>query len=361
MKDSGKHDAPDIRRPGDATADWLTRVLQAGGVDAVVSGFTASNVGTGQIGDSVRFALEYARGEGPASIVGKFPAAGDASRATGIALGNYAREVNFYKHLAASAMMRTPRCYFADIHDATHEFVLMMEDLAPAAQGDQLTGVSLDTARLVLDEAAKLHVSHWGDERLDALPWVQGSKHATTPVTQEMVAAIWRQFRDRYGARVSPLAVEIGEAISGAWGREQTRAGPRCLMHNDFRPDNIMFATPAGGHPVTVVDWQTAGYGVGAADVAYFLGGAITTDERRAHEKALLDGYYAKLTALGVSGYSRDDLSTDYAAGTFQAFLTAFFAAMVVTQTERGDDMFFVMLNGAAAQIEDVGALTLQR
>ena len=354
-------DSPDIRRPGDATADWLTRVLQAGGVDAVVYGFTAKNVGTGQIGDSVRFKLDYARGgdDAPASIVGKFPAAGDMSRATGVALGNYAREVNFYRHLAASALIRTPRCYFADIDDATHEFVLMMEDLAPAAQGDQLTGVSLDTARLVLEESAKLHASHWGDDSLDDLPWIQGSKHATSPITQEMVAAIWGQFRERYGARVSPLAVEIGEAISGTWGRENTRVGPRCLMHNDFRPDNMMFATPAGGHKVTTLDWQTAGYGVGAADVAYFLGGAITTDERRAHEKALLDGYYAKLCALGVSGYGRGDLDADYAAGTFQAFLTAFFAAMVVTQTERGDDMFFVMLNGAAAQIDDVGALAL--
>lgn len=354
-----KHDLPDIRRPGDATADWLTRVLQAGGVDAVVSGFTAKNVGTGQIGDSVRFKLDYARGEGPASIVGKFPAAGDASRATGVALGNYQREVNFYKHLAKTAGINTPRCFFTDIDDTSHEFVLMMEDLAPAAQGDQLTGVSLDTARLVLEQSAMLHASHWGDDGLDDLPWVQGSKHATSPITTEMVVGIWQGFRARYGDRVSPLAVEIGEVMSSTWGRDSARVGPRCLMHNDFRPDNMMFATAEGGHPMTTVDWQTAGYGVGAADVAYFLGGAITPEERRTHEKALLDGYHAKLTSLGVSGYSRDDLNTDYAAGTFQLFLTAFFAAMVVTQTERGDNMFFVMLNGAAAQIDDVGALAL--
>ena len=355
------HDLPDIRRPGDASADWLTRVLQAGGVDAVVSSFAAKAVGTGQIGDSVRFTLDYARAgdDAPRSIVGKFPSAGDQSRATGVALGNYMREVNFYRHLAKTAKINTPRCYFTDIDDVTHEFVLMMEDLAPAAQGDQLKGISLEVARQVLDEAAKLHASHWGDDSLDELPWVQGSRHATTPITQEMVTGIWHGFRDRYGARVTPLAVEIGEAISGTWGREAGRVGPRCLMHNDFRPDNMMFATPAGGHPVTTLDWQTVGYGVGAADVAYFLGGAIPPELRRAHEKALLDGYYAQLGALGVVGYSRDMLDADYAAGTFQLFLTAFFAAMVVTQTQRGDDMFFVMLNGAAAQIEDTGALTL--
>ena len=192
-----KRDTPDIRRPGDATADWLTRVLQAGGVDAAVSSFTARNVGTGQIGDSVRFKLAYARGAGPASIVGKFPSAGDTSRATGVMLGNYMREVNFYRSLASKALINTPRCYFTDINDDTHEFVLMMEDLAPAEQGDQLAGVSLEQAYLVLDEAAKLHASHWGDDSLEDLPWLQGSKQATSPIGKEMVAGVWEAFRDR--------------------------------------------------------------------------------------------------------------------------------------------------------------------
>src|SRR5947209_10670316 len=38
---------PDIRMPGDVDAAWLTAVLRAGGVDAVVADFTARNVGTG--------------------------------------------------------------------------------------------------------------------------------------------------------------------------------------------------------------------------------------------------------------------------------------------------------------------------
>ena len=54
--------APDIRRPEAIDAAWLTRALQTSGVDAVVSDFTAAPVGTGQIGDSVRFRLRYARG-----------------------------------------------------------------------------------------------------------------------------------------------------------------------------------------------------------------------------------------------------------------------------------------------------------
>ena len=53
------------------------------------------------------------------------------------------------------------------------------------------------------------------------------------------------------------------------------------------------------------------------------------------------------------------DLKRDYGRGGFQLFLTAFFAAMVVIQTERGDDMFMQMLGSAADHILDHDALSV--
>ncbi len=351
---------PDIRRPKDIDARWLTAVLREGGVDADVKSFTARNVGTGQIGESVRFVLDYARdAEGaPRSLVGKFPSPGDESRAAGVSLGNYWREVNFYRHLASSALISTPRCWFTDVDDGTHEFVLMMDDLAPAEQGDQLKGVSIATAGLVIDEAAKLHASHWGNDSLDDYAWVNNTPKAAKPITPEMVKAIWQGFTAQYADRLTPEARHIGERMVETFDVNRVRTDrPRCLTHNDFRPDNMMFGTPAGGKPVTVLDWQSIAYSVGATDVAYFLGGAMTPEERRANETALLDRYHAGLVRHGVNNYARAELVTDYAAGSFQLFLTAFFAAMVVTRTARGDDMFFCMLNGATAQIMDHDAL----
>ncbi|MGH6910199.1 MAG: phosphotransferase, partial [Phenylobacterium sp.] len=348
---------PDIRRPGAVDADWLTRALQGAGVDAVVESFTAKAVGTGQIGDSVRFALKYARGgdDAPGSLVGKFPSADPDSFGTGVMLGNYHREVMFYRHLADGALIRTPKCLFADVADEGGEFVLLMEDLAPAMPGDQLKGVSLEQARLVIDEAAKLHASHWADEGLDELPWVSGSRAAPpSQVTPELVQALWAGFRARYAERLQPDWIEIGERIAGRFGAlAEGNAGPRCLTHNDFRPDNMMFATDAGGHPVTTLDWQSFAYGNGATDVAYFLSGAISPELRRRNEKELLDRYYAGLRLHGVQDYGRDDLARDYGRGGFLLFMTAFFAAMVVKQTARGDDMFMQMMGGASQQILD--------
>jgi len=352
---------PDIRRPAAIDAAWLTAVLQGAGVDAVVAAFEAKNVGTGQIGESVRFKLTYARDadDAPRSLVGKFPSPDETSRGTGIMLGNYLREVRFYQQLAPSARVQTPRCWFTDTDPTGGEFVLMMEDLAPAEQGDQLRGVSLDQARLVVEQAARLHASFWGDESLDDLPWVQGAKAApASAVTPELVSGLWQGFRARYADRLQPHWIEVGEALTRRWSRLGEREqGPRTLAHHDFRPDNMMFGTAAGGHPVTVLDWQSFTYAVGATDVAYFLAGALSHDVRRAHEMELLALYHAELTRLGVTGYSMDDLRRDYGVGAFQLFLTAFFASMVVIQTPRGDDMFMQMLGSAADHILDHEAL----
>jgi hypothetical protein len=350
---------PDIRRPGAVDADWLTAVLQSAEVDAVVKDFSAVSVGTGQIGDSVRFSLAYDRrsDDAPDSLVGKFPSAGEESRNTGVTLGNYVREVRFYQQLAPKALIRTPRCYFTDVDEATSEFVLMMEDLAPAEQGDQLKGVTLDQARLVVVEAAKLHASHWRDDGLDALPWVSGSRAAPPSLaTQERVAALWQGFKERYGPRLRPHWVEAGEWLSKNYSSLAERHdGPRCLTHNDFRPDNMMFASARGGHPVTVLDWQSFAYGAGATDLAYFLAGALSPVERRRREDELLGLYFRTLTDLGVSGYDIGDLKRHYGQGGYLLFLTAFFAAMIVTQTERGDAMFLNMLGGAADHMLDHG------
>jgi hypothetical protein len=48
-----------------------------------------------------------------------------------------------------------------------------------------------------------------------------------------------------------------------------------------------------------------------------------------------------------------DQLKRQYGRGANLLFLTAFFAAMVVTQTARGDDMFMQMLGSASDHIID--------
>jgi hypothetical protein len=348
--------------PGAVTPEWMTRALRAGGIDARVGAIAGRKIGAGQVGESVRFELRYdsAPASAPTTVVGKFPSPDPDSRAVDADRGNYNREVRFYLDLADGAGVTTPHCLFADVDSDSGNFVLLMEDLAPAVPGDQLRGVSLAEAELVLDEAAKLHASHWGDRSLDALPWVSESAAAPKGVDGDTIRILWRGFLDRYGDRVTPRCRGIGFAISESYevfkgGYE----GPRCLIHGDFRPDNMMFGTEHGGHPVAVVDWQSYGLGCCMADVSYFMAGALSAQQRRDHEERLLRRYHASLVRMGVDDYPFERLRRDYARYSVSLFNMAFIASMIVGRTPRGDDMFFTMLEGGADMVVDLGALDI--
>lgn len=351
--------------PDAVTPRWLEAVLAGGGVQARVRDFAMTRIGTGQIGQSLRFDLQYADApdDAPASLVGKFPAPEPESRNAGVALGNYAREVNFYRRLAGTALISLPKCYAAEFDPATDDFILMMEDLSPAEQGDQLRGCTLDQARLAVLEAANLHASHWDDPAIDALPWVSGAKAAPPAASAApgALAALWDGFCARYGDRVEADMRRVGAALVAGFDQyESGYDGPKSLVHIDYRPDNMMFASPRGGRALTVLDWQSVSYGCGVTDVAYFLAGALPRDVRRAAERELLAEYHDRLAQLGVR-YDLDRLWDDYRSRAFALFLVAFYAAMLVTQTPRGDDMFFAMLRGATDQALDLDALAFLR
>jgi aminoglycoside phosphotransferase (APT) family kinase protein len=351
-----------ILRPEAITPSWLTRVLAAGGVDAEVRDFTTARVGTGQIGQSIRFALDHGRADhaAPSSLVGKFPSPEEESRNAGVVLGNYIREVNFYRRLAPTALISTPKCYFADVDEASSEFVLMMEDLAPAQQGDQLKGCTLEQARLAVREAAHLHASHWADERIEDLAWVSGTRAAGERPAFDR-KALWQVFCARYGDRMSAESRRIGETLNTNFAAyESYYRGPKSLVHIDYRPDNLMFASASGGRPITVLDWQSLAFGCGVTDVAYFLAGALERNLRRSVEKDLLKEYHERIRELGVD-YDFETLWRDYRSRAFALFLVAFYAAMIVTPTPRGDDMFMAMIGSATDQILDLDSLSFLR
>jgi len=192
--------------PKDITAEYLSAVLNHSGVTGQVADFQASNVGTGQVGQNVRFALTWADGpdpKAPASVVGKFTSDDPVSRETGKALLNYLKEVRFYQQLRSTLDIQTPKVLFTDIEEDTHNFVLMMEDLAPAAQGDQLAGCDVAAAKLGLTELARLHGPRWGDASLYDYDWLGRPDPAAEDAINGLYEQLFPGYIDRYGARLS--------------------------------------------------------------------------------------------------------------------------------------------------------------
>ena len=108
-----------------------------------------------------------------------------------------------------------------------------------------------------------------------------------------------------------------------------------------------------------MVDWQTLAWGPGSTDVAYFIGGCLSAEDRRAHEPDLLAGYHDALCRRGVQDYSLEQLRADARRDTFAGILMAIVASMVVQRTERGDLMFLASASRHAQHALDVDAPAL--
>ncbi|WP_207790154.1 oxidoreductase family protein [Polymorphobacter arshaanensis] len=337
---------------------WLTDVLRRSGAlqSARVTDLTWKNVGAGMLGDSIRFDLRYDRDEdgAPASVVGKFPARDAVSRATGIDFGLYQTEVRFYQEIAATVAVRAPHCYYADINPATGDFAVILEDLGPARQGNQLTGCSLADAEQAMIQGAALHGPRWGEAGLRDIPWIASRAGTGSAVVDGMPGFI-AEFHRRYDDILEPEFMAVADRYAANalafLGRDYA---PLTLGHVDFRLDNMLFDARGGSVPLAVLDWQSVSVTAGMLDISYFLGAGITRDERRQHERDLLGLYLEELRRYGVRDYGWDALWHDYRVTAFQGVSTAIFASAATARTERGDAMFLAMARGACAQVIDI-------
>lgn len=353
-----------VERPDDLSSRWITGALRHAGLDVDVSEVACSPIGTGQMADSFRLELSHSAilpsQSAPNSVVVKMQAADELSRQAG-ARGAYESEVRFYTELAPTLSIRTPECYYAVGPDAQGRFALVLEDLAPAEQGDQLLGCEVDQARSAVVNLAGLHAPRWCDPALLELTWL---RRMAEPIAADLIQAVvadhTTRFIEHYDARVPEADASVLRAFaaqSGRWLRERSeRFAP---IHGDYRLDNLLFATPAGGSPVATVDWQTVEAGLPGRDLAYFLGNSLRPEDRRKHEQELVRVYHDALLTHGVADYSLDDCFDDYRYGQFQGPLITVLAAVGLTHTERGDDMFMAMSSRACEAIRDLGSLDL--
>lgn len=339
---------------------WLTAVLRRGGAirAASVTAFTSQAVGVGMLGDSIRFDLTYDRPEAgaPASVVGKFASSDPVSRATGLDYGLYEREIDFYRNVASTVAIRVPHCHFADIDLESGAFAIVLENLAPARMGNQLTGCSIEDAQRAMVQAAALHGPSWNMPGLHERHATFGGENGAALI--EVMPACMEEFHRRYDDMLEPDYMAFCDRYVGVAPGFIARTYDRySLIHLDYRLDNMLFDARDGTYPLAVVDWQSVMAGPPSLDVAYFIGLALPAELRRRHERDLLLLYLDELKRHGVRDYGYDALYADYRITLLQGVQTAIFASAGTKRTERGDQMFLAMARSGIDQAIDADSL----
>lgn len=341
------------RRAEDLTAGWLEEQL-----GTEVRDFRSDQiaVGVGLIGSLHRIHLD---GDGPASVVAKFPVEDPITRDhVATPLRAYQTEVGYYRD--GETTFARPRVHAAEIDEGTGDFVLLLEDLDGLRSEDQLGGCSIEDARLVLAELARHHAHHAVHGGPAARPWLV---RFDDPVRQQVVAGMT-------GQSVAPFLAGFGAGLDGDLRQLVEGLGSTIptfmaihkepnvtVAHCDVRLDNMFFG--GADRPVVLLDWQLAGIGGIAYDVAYFLSQSLTTGERRVHERSLVDGYFDALRAQGCP-LDEDAFWIDYRRTlAFCISYAVTVGGQVDLANERARVLCHDILDRAVAAISDHDALAV--
>jgi hypothetical protein len=345
------------RSPADLTPAWLGSVLGAEVTDVDVTA-----IGTGQTGATYRVAATYADAAGPpATFAVKLPAQDDTVRER-VALG-YLSEVEFYSTVTDAVAIPVPGCFHSEISSDGSDFVLVLADMAPAEQGDQIAGCTPGEAALAVDALAGLHGPSWCQRRwcdLASIIMPKPGDEAAAGGLGEIALMAANITLEKLGGKVTEedrdtLLTSMGLVAPWLLAEPQRFS----LMHGDYRLDNLLFDPDRTR--VTVVDWQTIGVGLPTRDLAYFTATSLLPEVRPTVERDLVQRYHAALLRHGVTDYDVETCWQDYRLGVLQApFLTTLGFAFAAS-TERGDEMILTMLSRGCQAIRDLDAIDLVR
>ena len=128
---------------------------------------------------------------------------------------------------------------------------------------------------------------------------------------------------------------------------------PHTVMHGDAHPGNVYFCDGVAG----LLDWQAVRRGHPSRELAYTLITSMTTAERRACERDLLDEYRRALSAAGGPELDRDELWQRYRMAALYAYV-----APLITAGMGGMQIESIALEGVrrgVAALEDLDTVAL--
>ena len=353
---------------GDAlTVDWLQRALSASGEFPTIRNIAVEDIGSGSgaIASILRCTLTYHDDapEAPKSVVIKLSTSDRKSLRIAKLLSMYKREYFCFRDLAPHIPMGLPGLLYGDFDNASHRFVMVLEDLEYMERMDQLTGADACRAMRAIRGVAELHGRFWN--RLDQPPASDFLASAGGPrpwLSQLIYLGCLPPCLERFGNLFSDRTRRLAEAFGPRIvdHMRELASGPQTLTHGDFRLENMFFGG-AGADNFTVIDWQTSGLiGNGVYDVAYFMVSSVPTEVRRHIEREAVEEYHGILCSMGAEDFTLEDCWHRYRQNILGMLMPGICAGGALEMShERIHALGEAMLRRTLAAIEDLDAAEL--
>ncbi len=258
-----------------------------------------------------RLALTYAAGAGPKTVFVK-AADPDHKELIRMTSGMFHEPRLFMSDVELP--LEHPVVYAALIDEKAYDFVMVMEDLNArgADPRDSLRPLTVEQAGSGVRALGRMHGRFWGYRVLEHpdLGWLEpfvpfdGLQYAPLP------SALERLDTDTPDEVMSLTMDHLVESVWKPYIRTLTTS-PQTLLHGDPHIGNTYVIH---GDELGFLDWQMARRGNWSLDLGYFLQGALTIEDRRDHERHLLEEYRDSLALSSSERPSMDEIWLRYRA-----------------------------------------------
>lgn len=211
----------------------------------------------------------------------------------------YIGEAHFFNHIAPQIDAALPRCWFADADEVRRQGIIILDDLTQSGVtfGDPLTPWSVDVVAKGLEQQAAWHAQTWNAKPED-YPSLHVGSWIRKPAEMLFSESNWqRAMSDEALAALIPSALQDREQVEAAinrmWAIDDAEGIPS-LSHSDPHVGNSY--VDAQGTPC-FIDWQSGSLAPSMDDVAYFMVGSLTVEDRRKNEDDLLRHYIDVLSS----------------------------------------------------------------
>ena len=223
----------------------------------------------------------------------------------------HALEARFYHFMVGEMKVPTAKCYYADWDDdGSAQGLVILEDLNDRGGrfGHSTNSSGVGMIESNLEGLAALHASLWDSPKIAkaAAPWLQ--TQMATPIDSDQVRIMWQWIEANlaepgFRGVVPQHYLDDPRKVERAFDRlgeiERAYAAPYCVVLGDCHQGNT-YILPDGDR--LWLDWQLVRRGRPWRDLTYFVIGALTIEERRAHHKDLVKQYREHLIATGAQG-----------------------------------------------------------
>lgn len=267
----------------------------------------------------------------------------------------YRIEARFFGDLAENLPVALPRSFYSAVTPNAYQGVIVMENLCADGGrfGDPCAAFTPDQVAAGLEMQARWHAVT-ADVATTLAPWLCVGSPAVRAVAKVLLSKdYWDDYYAKPESPSLPTALDDRErvllAFEALWAYEDAAADS--LAHGDAHIGNTFIRE---GGLVAFLDWQGVCLAPWSYDVAYFITGALSVADRRAHEHALLNHYRSALSAAGGPVLDADDCWTAYRRHALHGFVWAA-TPPIMQSVER----VCAMAERHLAAIEDLESLSL--